>query len=148
MTEQEQDLDKTENGQLESSATRDAGRALDALVAEKVMGCARVTVNDRGEVYGAPPELIASGDIPKDHGRVRLPHYSEDIAAAWQVVEKLRRERDAWVDITDAFAGWSVTLTLNNEDGTHVHSEGHGGAEEKTLPLAICRAALAAMEAL
>lgn len=55
----------------------DAGRELDALIAEKVMGWTWKEVE--GEQYLYPPRP----------GDVNIPHYSTDIAAAWQVVEKL-----------------------------------------------------------
>lgn len=61
------------------------GPELDAQVAEHALGCVRVHINDRGYVFGAPPELIASGDLPEDHGRVQLPLYSSDLTAAWLV---------------------------------------------------------------
>ena len=121
-----------------------AGRETDARIAETVMGCVRVIVNDRGELYGAPPHLIASGDIPAEHGRVRLPSYSTDIAAAWLVVEHLKSR------------GWSVRLSNKTVDWCwwcyvydyrSENAKAEATVQEETAPLAICRAALAAVEA-
>jgi len=55
-----------------------AGRELDALVAEKVMGLSITT-------WGDPNSPIVGYDkFTRD-----LPHYSTSISAAWEVVEKL-----------------------------------------------------------
>lgn len=101
-----------------------AGRALDALIATKVMH-----------------------DIP---GQALGPrHYSTDIAAAWEVVEKLRTL--AFVSIGTANGElmpnglperlWVCTLSCLGDD-VHSHIEG----EADTAPLAICRASLKACE--
>ena len=67
-----------------------AGRELDALVAEKVMGMkldAAAGWNHPSLVQGTPLKIIP-------------PKYSTDIAAAWQVVQNLR-ERGWYFDIGD-----------------------------------------------
>ena len=118
-----------------------AGRALDADVAEKVMG---LTVREglmRLGYYEMEPEILDVGDEPIDGmeheevlivGKALLPHYSTDIAAAWQVVEK-----------ADEFEMWNHTgksygcrLTFRNKQAF---------AKAATAPLAICRAALDAV---
>lgn len=58
------------------------GRELDALIAERVMGLERVTTPG-GFTVGWRPKGINLGAAPLDS-------YSTDIAAAWQVVEKLK----------------------------------------------------------
>jgi hypothetical protein len=84
-----------------------AGRKMDILVSEKVMH-----------------------DIP---GQAMISLYSTDIAAAWEVVEKMI-EADGFFQMYYASTGeWLVDLdTEENLIG------------EKTAPLAICRAALLA----
>jgi hypothetical protein len=105
----------------------DAGRELDALIAEKVMGYDDILMPD---CYGRPPDMVHV-----EHYRHEIPHYSTQIADAWLVVEKLsfefymerRPQEDYWVLFTDA------------EDEWHV-------GEADTAPLAICLAALKAVE--
>ena len=100
-----------------------AGRELDALVAEKVMG---LTEED----------WIA--------GPTGLPRpYSTDIAAAWEVVEKLRGTHRPFLlshDFQDGFMKWPVVIV---GFGAVVVHEGQYGA-----PHAICLAALKAVGAL
>ena len=70
-----------------------AGRELDAFVAEKIMGWEVVGLDrDRTGWYGKPPGVQAV---------FRIPHYSTQISAAWEVVEKMKEcsgvEWDIWV---------------------------------------------------
>lgn len=126
-------------------------RAIDAEVAEKVMGW-------RWGMWGVGPTrifkaLFGPDQEPEQFGYVPCasdaphwiaqntdepPRYSTDIAAAFLVVEKLHA--DGWhfhiVGATNDFPDpWSVTLS-GSDRVTH-------GAYSTTLPLAICRAALA-----
>lgn len=116
----------------------DAGRELDALVAEKVMG---LEVKPYEKLKGSDiPEYFGTLWVPSaDQNRgtpyqqwLPLPHYSTSIAAAWEVVEKLKDD-DFHLE----------------EHGTHWKA-GFGprwrGAE--TAPHAICLAALEAIGAL
>ena len=78
-------------------------RELDALVAEKVMGCKIVKfenlydeiefvcgcVEDKGYVHFPHGSLGLDDEL--DTSRL-LPKYSTDIAAAWQVVEKMAKK--------------------------------------------------------
>lgn len=96
----------------------EAGRELDALIAEKVMG------------------------IPEDSPQMEFdgpPAYSTDIASAWQVVEKLQAfnpfwNRAAFMDFdlspTDP-KGWTCNF---GDDNTREYAD--------TVPHAICLAAL------
>lgn len=106
----------------------DAGRELDALIAEKVMGTFipagsnpslrdDAWLNERGYLVWEPPP------------------YSTDIAAAWLVVEKLKQSYDI-VDIL--FANHYVSCKVWKDFMI---------AEEdaETAPLAICLAALKAV---
>jgi hypothetical protein len=100
----------------------EAGREMDALVAEKVMGYERV------------PDIK-----PYGFGDAWLQHYSTDIAAAWQVVGKLENN-DFW---------WEASNVVPNSDPIvyewkFVTVGRQGEACEFTAPLAICRAALLA----
>lgn len=103
-------------------------RALDAEVHRKVMG---------GSVdYPATDTSLAYTVVSP------APRYSTDIAAAWRVVEKLashnhRLTLEDWRD--SKHAGWSALVTLSNGHDT-------GDVIAETMPLAICRAALKAIE--
>lgn len=90
-----------------------AGRELDALIAEKVMG---------------DPLQLKMALGPR--------HYSTDIAAAWEVVEKLRTAKYELLICT--FSGkWSVDV-LHTGKSIDV-------ANADTAPHAICLAALNAV---
>ena len=129
-------------------------RELDARVAEKVMGWA-VEHDALGEShstgYGCPP----TGEEPPDHPPVFslgkrgnaycIPPYSTDIAAAWQVVEKVLVHpcRTFGIIFDEATDTWIVKF-----DKTRcVFNDCRISAQEETAPLAICRAALAAVHA-
>lgn len=114
----------------------EAGRELDALIAEKVMGIENILV-ERGEGrvgrWVQAWTWLGRGRCPSTVMKHVLP-YSTDMAAAWQVVEKM-----------DLFE--LDMLTWNGEWSVIAYSDGHVLAEAPTAPLAICRAALAAAEA-
>ena len=128
-----------------------AGRELDALVAEKVMGW-RITAWNDGEPWGNrevfPPFEPING-IPADcdcisHSEAgEPPHYSTDIAAAWEVVEKLWDE-DFHVQfqlVHQVTAGkWRVEFPTRK-----VPHHNYVFAHADTASLAICRAALKAV---
>ncbi len=61
----------------------DAGRDLDALVAEKVLGWRHIKW-ERTTPLGRSPKNLLSLVLEE------VPYYSTDIAAAWQVVERMR----------------------------------------------------------
>lgn len=68
------------------------GRELDALIAEKVMGWNKFTSHPEGWTdVGEGPWFIIPGEIKCEAVRSdEIPAYSTDIAAAWEVVEKMR----------------------------------------------------------
>jgi len=129
-----------------------AGRELDAIITERVMGwiwCVWVyTYTTPPYPYGQRFRFLGEPDryanwLEKWDGKEEMPNYSQseeyewpeystDIAAAWQVVEK--------------FPG--VTIQHNPDTNRwHVYLrkvEG-GYADADTAPLAICRAALLAV---
>lgn len=104
-----------------------AGRELDALVAEKVMGWAPRDA-------GAGDRLIYVGAWAHCES---LPHYSTDIAAAWQVVEKLA------ADGLYVHVGYCLGRT---EASVNSPLDIIDNAYAPTAPLAICLAALKALE--
>lgn len=107
-----------------------AGHELDTLIAEKITGWTQM----QHDLSGIPPQ---------DWSQYLLPRYSTDIAAAFQVVDKL-------LDGTRAFAleCWDQNATrwtarfvgkLNEET---IQYEQLAYAFAETRPLAICHAAL------
>ena len=125
-----------------------AGRELDALVAERVMGW---TYQHDGLVsmrwYDAAGNPI-KGYGPGEWGRsYREFAPSTDIAAAWLVVEKLIA--DGWfIDMTHE-GTWRVRLTKHfpMKRGKWQPSLEPEAVLDVSLPLAICRAALKAVAA-
>ena len=131
----------------------EAGRALDVLVATKVMGLVvgrlreippdaddetdyTVYVNDAtgeemsGLIYGG----LCRGGEPMD-GRHIVPRYSKDIAAAWGVVGKLQPK-----------FGFALCDTLGHPPWTAEFIDAaYFVAEADTPMLAICKAALKAV---
>ena len=133
----------------------EAGRELDALVAEKVMGwtwCAGPRPFD-GMIMrwlfapGKEKLSLAKGNEPM--GSLSMPHYSTDVAAAWEVVERLVDDGHCPGLIFDDNGHWALPL-----EGTQNCPMGPGPQDiatsffieadmwAETAPLAICRAAL------
>ena len=109
-----------------------AGRELDALVAEKVMGHTVTWLATA--ISPAQPHYV---DRAIACGYLLVEYYSTDIGAAWQVVERMR-ELNYGIAISDGPA-WSFAVAPNDDAGD-VTCE-----LADTLPLAICRAALRAV---
>lgn len=111
-----------------------AGRDLDALIAEKVMGLRVEPCRKIGE-----PRAIAN-----EHGHFErfIPHYSTDIADAWEVVEKLHMQADEEGDVILSINVSKERVGYRCEilcfEAAYVH-------DADTAPLAICLAALAAV---
>lgn len=126
------------------------GREFDALVAEKVMGCKGLGFKSLTQI---DPNTLdyQSCDCPghphaiewNDMGgrRYALKHYSTDISAAWEVVEKLSRNGCYGFDL-----GWT-----SSTNGKPWHATFAGGRDAhawaETAPHAICLAALKAVGA-
>jgi hypothetical protein len=140
-----------------------AGHELDASIAEKVMGWRLLNkmTNPTTAVAGLPPGISDDGKVEFQP----IPHYSTDIAAAWEVVEILREEWDIKID---SYHGWGKSY--NPDEGPNKvpwkklgknwacsirplkdpdHEEKVWNTEvEDTAPHAICLAALKAKGAL
>lgn len=113
-------------------------RKIDAMITEKVMGLGvlQETV-DEFSVYNLIGEFADARPLPR---------YSSDIAAAWEVVEKLRSAPDFVFTLVDS----SHTVGHSTEWYCMVGYTRAGfdfskaGAGANTAPLAICLAALEA----
>ena len=102
-----------------------AGRELDALIAEKVMGYECVC-----------DEEPADCPIHAKEDCYTLRPYSTDIAAAWVVIEWCRTNLNLLTTCIEWKECWDVTFS----DGVNCY-----GAVAETVSLAICRAALKAV---
>lgn len=107
-------------------------RELDALVAEKVMGW-------RIERYMTnPPKPTGMGMPPDSTTIAEIPAYSTDIAAAWEVVEKMRAQG------FDNQFSWRADRPGHRSRPFACFGR-NGSAEADTLQKAICLAALKAV---
>lgn len=115
-----------------------AGKELDELVAEKVMGWKRTGQcwkDDRGNTRTI--ELTSFGSFEP----------SQDISAAWEVVEKLKDGYQyfytGWDYPTETyFAQFIEAIATDDEVGVELREI---NSISETAPLAICRAALLAV---
>ncbi len=126
-----------------------AGRDLDALIAERVMGhpgrfVERIYINDRW--WDCKTWLPWEEEPDKPHGGTAVgqmpPRYSTDIEAAWKVVEKMLGTHSVDVNAIpgESLIQWGATM----QKMPFIEHNPEHGACAKTAPLAIC---LAAMEA-
>jgi hypothetical protein len=109
-------------------------RRIDALVAEHVMGWVNITPFG-DDIWGNPTD----GRTFMGQGQVGgpIPRYSTDIAAAWEVVEKLGIQFYLHCDLRRGSAGdWMVFDSAASVDCCEPL------ATAETAPLAICLAAL------
>lgn len=110
----------------------EAGREMDALVAEKVFGCdplnARVGLHKNGDLeyyWGYP----VGHDI--------APAYSTDISDAWRVIEHMQSLGWSWEVLNTTKTAFGAVFSMSQDD---VY-----GTDAETVPLAICKAALKAI---
>jgi hypothetical protein len=113
-----------------------AGRELDALVAERVMGWTYKTFPD-----GVLPH-VKHWHGPNDE--CLLPCYSISIAAAWQVVERLIEDGEAFCCGLNYDTITEQWVFLMRQHGEVLNANYWPHAD--TAPLAICLAALRAIE--
>lgn len=129
-----------------------AGRELDALIAERVMGWKVIETDDcNGEDnfwLSKDGQHPFEGEYGDD---LELPAYSTSIADAWKVVEKMRAARTwdfsvSWhqgYDTAFGVDGWECEI--NGWDDTRYERVATSDIQ-KTAPHAICLAALRASE--
>ena len=123
-----------------------AGVELDALIAERVIGLTEFPHEWDSDGYGSCRNCSAecayhSFRIDGPKNCPRPPDYSADIAAAWQVLEKLK-ERGFFAMVstpTPGFKNWECRGWQPDPDRNRFIAHG------KTAALAICRAALLAL---
>lgn len=114
----------------------EAGRELDEIVAEKVMGWTYIET-DIATIW-------SNADYTLDIDA--LPLFSTDIAAAWQVVEHFRTmfPHDEQPMVLSMFHGkWQCAVACSTDAHAYELYIGYE-VEAETAPLAICLAALKA----
>ena len=105
---------------------------LDLLIAEKVMGLTVMPGSEEGKTVG---DYI--GPLYFSNNRWKpLDHYSTDISAAWEVVEKMKEDYMVRLQ-TNILGDWECYFTAPMESET-IHYAGIS----KSAPHAICLAAL------
>lgn len=128
----------------------EAGRELDALIAERIFGWKEGTL----EEYKAQVEKYGEGATAFDEMNI-LPHYSAEIAAAWEVV-KMMADQGIEVIVAEGFHGnLSACLMFEgiatpyppkdvffNLASLQHPRRWHENVQAETVPLAICRASL------
>ena len=120
-----------------------AGRELDGLVAQRVMGWSDLKWKDAGHKYDRGTTMTwPTGWIGKGpNGECYLgDRFSTDIAAAWKVLEKMHNgePRFHWSIYSDNICDFSP-FGPNN-------SPIYRAPRCESVPLAICRASLKALE--
>lgn len=122
-----------------------SGRELDALVAEKVMGW---KPNYPGGWLHPPRDTSDRKRYLDNDGCTVIPSYSTDIAAALEVLNKLREMPTS--SAKDMSAGISVEAVDSGGwwVGWRWHEWTDDGARGETIPEAICLAALKAVGAI
>jgi hypothetical protein len=124
----------------------EAGRELDTLVAEKVMG---LTADKEHCPYcGAEMWIGALRSRCSSCSEWRYgwyKNYSDDISAAWEVIEKLETHPDQILFSLVRKGAEMHLLKWCAEFRKCLGSQKYYYAEAKTAPLAICRAALLAV---
>ena len=110
----------------------EAGREMDTLVAEKVMGFPVKIGDITGEPYHA-------------QFGYSMPNYSTNIAAAWMVVEKLQNQYPAFNLVWVKLQILKPEIALRRAWRANFQGSTLSDAFADTAPLAICRAALLAM---
>lgn len=109
-------------------------RDKDALVAEKVLGCVVLGPQTKG-----PVTYLSHYCQDGQHWQpflVKVRHYTTDIAAAWDVVDRMGR---CWDFFQQTDGSWRAKLT-----DTARFKLSRVNGEGRTLPEAICLAALRA----
>lgn len=114
-------------------------RKLDAEVAEKVMGWTKIVYDPK------VPDMPMGMDPERNSPRV-IPGFSSEVDNAWAVVEAMRGKGCTTIEIELRGDKWTAMI------GPPAESKGGSGtpvgfAVADTMPLAVCRAALSALEA-
>jgi ABA sandwich protein len=120
-------------------------RKIDCAIAEKVMGLKDI----RMEESWPSQECLVYGFHPHRKCGIPVPEYSTNIAAAWEVVEKMKETYSVCIEKGKDVPAWSVWLIPEHKrgDGFHYIEDilEKFGDSSCSLPHAICLAALKAV---
>lgn len=117
----------------------EAGRGLDALVAEKLLGWTWEGDVLRAPGLTQPASFYPQWDLPDGRSHLGgLMEYSSDIAGAWAVVEAMRGKGYRFC-VSDHDGEWIA-------DFERLDTGEINGTRAATPPLAICAGALATLE--
>lgn len=138
---------------MTDNLTLEAGREIDALVAEKVMGLPvrwAVPPYMHSPLTGRHPWLYGIGPDGCNYDWASVACYSTEISVAWLVVKKLRYDQHAVRIELNRFAHLDLVTVCRNDThprgGSFTFSSGIPSTELERVPLAICLAALKALE--
>lgn len=142
----------------ERIAALESGRATDRLIAERVMGWTWITFDGENREWLSPCTVGGErpshpwhrvGDGSKTRDLTTIPRFSSDIAEAFRVVAYMREHGDSRFKNLSLTA-YCYSRTYASFDGAafgdwspETHAEANG---EYATPLAICMAALMAIE--
>lgn len=115
------------------SAAKLKTRELDARVAVKVCGWTRLRWD------GATPVAFNPAGSPP--GTEAVPRFAADMYWAWEVVEAMTQRGYLLLVVQVSSSGWQAQFGQDN-----IYTRPSGWSDAPTLPEAICRAALAALE--
>lgn len=119
------------------------GREMDLLVAEKVMNLKIQDKCDRSTLWDAKNQRLVG--MLQDE----IPHYSSDIAAAWEVVEKLRPHCFRITVFSDSESSPTIQIVSGIKGDPYFSAEVYGPIDGcRTVPHGICLAALRAVGAI
>lgn len=127
------------------------GREMDTLVATKVMGWTNQLAFRKSCLDGTietcyvpmPPKLTVSLEPGTIGLAPEVPHYSTDIAAAWEVVEKFEV-----VEITKGAEIVGCRIRVGKGHGTYEAGHNWVTSSDASVPFVICLAALDVVGAL
>jgi hypothetical protein len=134
-----------------------AGRKMDELIVNKVMKWSLDPGLPDESAFYYPPEWNDELNAwPSTRGRQQkgsldlVPNYSTDIAAAWEVVEKICEKKNQQVYLVTNFSSefgneFYAEIFINNGEGIGDSENIVCSATAETTPLAICRTALLAV---
>ena len=131
-----------------------ASRELAARIAVEVFGMWQEPWEDEHDhwwqKHSSDPDAKMHASIgfpPHTCGWNSLPRFSTDIGAAWQVVEKVQADNPGWrFSLLGGDEGWWNAEFFGHIDPTKNYGQRHSSEYAPTAPLAICLAALRALE--
>lgn len=121
----------------------EAGRELDALIAEKVMGYKHYKTRNPFDCSDEEiHDMVETGGDGVLTNVEELPHYSTDISCAYLVLNEFKTVYIWWNDSGSMWQVWLDRKRMVQEDCRGSACDDSDIKDEPNLALAICRAAL------